>query len=301
MTQPEEGVPYASARDFERALVDRIAGAAASSPYGVAELRRQFAYGRLLARVFIHAPDDWVVKGAAGLLARMPGRARHSIDIDLYFAGEFEAVLSALREVAEVDLGDFFTFDIDRGPSLTGVAAGGQIRVAAYLGDKEFERFKIDVVVTHTMTSEPEAVPPIDPVRVPGLRNVVVYRVHSTADQIADKHAAIMARYAGRPSTRYRDLVDLVLITLTQTVDADALRTALISEHKRRGTDLSVPLSLPSDEWRQGYRKIAETVPDFDVLNAEDAVTIVGRLVDPVIDGLTNATWDGDAQNWRKW
>ena len=73
-----EGVPYASARDFERALVDRIATVAASSPYGVAEIRRQFAYGRLLARVFTHAPDEWVLKGAAGLLARMPGRARHS-------------------------------------------------------------------------------------------------------------------------------------------------------------------------------------------------------------------------------
>jgi hypothetical protein len=50
---PGEGVPYASARDFERALTDRIANAAASSPHGVAELRRQFAYGCLLARLFI--------------------------------------------------------------------------------------------------------------------------------------------------------------------------------------------------------------------------------------------------------
>lgn len=297
---PDEGVPYASARDFERALVDRIASAAASSPYGVAELRRQFAYGRLLARVFTHAPDYWVVKGAAGLLARIPGRARHSIDIDLYFAGELKAALGALREAVGVDLGDYFSFDIDRGPPLTGVAAGGQINVTAYLGDKEFERFKIDVVVTHTMTSEPETVPPIDPLKVPGLRNVAGYRVHPTADQIADKHAAIMAKYAGRPSTRYRDLVDLVLITLTQTVDADALHTALVSEHRRRGTDLSIPLSLPSDEWREGYRKIAETVPDSEILDAEEAIEIVRRLVAPVIGGLTNATWDRDAQKWRK-
>lgn len=93
MMQSAEGVPYASARDFERALVDRIATAAESSPYGVAEIRRQFAYGRLLARVFTHAPDEWVVKGAAGLLARIPGRARHSIDVDLYFAGELDAGL----------------------------------------------------------------------------------------------------------------------------------------------------------------------------------------------------------------
>lgn len=296
----EEGLPYASAQDFERALVDRIAGASASSPYGVAEIRRQFAYGRLLARVFTHAPDDWVVKGAAGLLARMPGRARHSIDVDLYFAGRFEAAIGALREATEVDLGDYFTFDIDRGPTLTGIAAGGQLSVTTYLGDKEFERFKIDVVVTHTMTSEPEDVPSIDPVDVPGLRKVTNYRGYPMADQIADKHAATMARYAGRPSTRYRDLVDLVLIALTQSVEANRLHVALVSEHHRRGTDLSVPLSLPSEEWREGYRKIAATVPDFELLDAEEAVSIVRRLVDPVIGGLRDATWVPGELEWSK-
>ncbi len=81
---PDEGVPYGSARDFERALTDRIANAAASSPHGIAEIRRQFAYGRLLARLFITQPERWVLKGATGLLARLPLHARHSIDIDLY-------------------------------------------------------------------------------------------------------------------------------------------------------------------------------------------------------------------------
>lgn len=295
-----EGVPYVSARDFERALVARIASAADSSPYGVPEIRRQFAYGRLLGRVFTHAPDQWVLKGAAGLLARMPGRARHSIDLDLYYAGEFDTALDELRDAADVDMGDYFSFDIDRGPPLTGVAAGGQLKVIAYLGDKEFERFKIDVVVSHTMTSAPEKVPPIAPVEVPGVRNVGSYLVHPTADQISDKHAATMARYGDQPSTRYRDLVDLVLITLTQTVEADALHTALVAEHRRRGTDLSIPLSLPSENWYEGYRKIAITVPGFEVLDAEEAIRIVRRLVDPVVGGLRNATWDPNAQAWRK-
>jgi hypothetical protein len=277
-----------------------MASAAASSSYDVAEIRRQFAYSRLLTRVFMHAPNDWVVKGAAGLLARIPDRARHSIDVDLYFAGESDAGLGALREAAEVDLGDYFTFDVDRGAALTGAAAGGQINVTVYVGDKEFERFRIDIVVTHTMTSEPEAVPPIDPVKVPGLVSAAVYRVHPIPDQTADKHAAMMAKYAGRPSTRYRDLVDLVLITLTQTVDSDALHTALESEHRRRGTDLSIPLSLPSEEWHEGYRKIAETVPVFEILDAEEAVKIVRRLVDPVIGGLRHATWDPGAQKWKE-
>ncbi len=35
---PEKGVPYVTARAFERALADRITNAAASSRRGVAEL-----------------------------------------------------------------------------------------------------------------------------------------------------------------------------------------------------------------------------------------------------------------------
>lgn len=297
MTDPAEGVPYVSARDFERALTDRIANAAASSPHGVAELRRRFAYGRLLARLFISQPEQWVLKGAICLLARLPLRARHSIDVDLYYEGEIDAAVAALRSATEADLGDFFTFDIERGASLGGETAGIQFRVTAYLGDKIFEMFRVDVVVDRTMTADPDLIPPIEPVEIPGLRSAA-YRAHPIADQIADKHAAMIGTYAGRPSTRYRDLVDLVLIATTQAVSATALHAALVSEHRRRGMTPSLPFSLPSDEWQQGYRKITTTIPGFPVLDATEAAEIVSRLVDPVIAGLTSGTWDPDGLKW---
>ena len=292
-----EDVSYVSARDFERALTDRIANAAASSPHGVAELRRQFAYGRLLARLFIQQPERWVLKGATGLLARLPLRARHSIDVDLYFEGEVDAALAALRDATEADLGDFFTFDVHRGARLGGEMTGTQVRLTGYLGDKIFETFKVDVVVDRTMTSEPDLIPPIEPVEILGLRSVE-YRAYPIPDQIADKYAAMIDTYAGRPSTRYRDLVDLMLIATTQVVSAAALHTALVSEHRRRVVAPSLPFSLPSDEWQQGYRKIAATVPGFTVLDAADAVEIVRRLVDPVAAGLTTGTWDPGGLKW---
>jgi len=294
---PGEGVPYGSARDFDRALNDRIANAAGSSPHGVAEIRRQFAYGRLLARLFVTQPKRWVLKGATGLLARLPQRARHSIDVDLYYEGELSAALSALRDAAEADLGDYFTFDVQRRASLGGETAGTQARVTAYLGDKVFETFRVDVVVDRIMTAEPDLIPPIEPVEIPGLRTVE-YRAHPIPDQIADKHAAMIDTYAGRPSTRYRDLVDLVLIATTQVVSAVVLHRALVAEHRRRGVTPSLPFSLPSDEWRQGYRKIAATVPDFTILDAVDAVEIVRRLVDPVVAGLASGTWDPNGLTW---
>jgi len=239
-----------------------------------------------------------VLKGTAGLFARLPGKARHSIDVDLYFEGGIEAALDALREAAEVDLGDFFTFDVERAASLVGGTSGGQLRVTAYLGDKVFETFRVDVVVTHTMTAGPDLIPPIEPVDIPGLRSVA-YRARPIPDQIADEHAVMIDTYAGRPSICYRDLVDLVLIATTQTVDAGALHTALVSEHQRRGTSPLAMLSLSSADWHQGYRKTAAGVPDFDHLDAAEAVEIVSRLVDSVLSGLTSGTWDPSRLEWK--
>jgi hypothetical protein len=295
---PDGGVPYAGAGDFERALSDRIAEAATSSAYGVPQLRRHFAYGRLLTRMFIHQPEVWVLKGAVGLLARLPGRARHSIDLDVYYRGEIDGATDGLREAAALDLGDFFTFDIERASALTGATAGTQLRVTAYLGDKVFERFRVDVVVTSTMTAEPEPSPPFEPVQVSGLRTVG-YRAHPLADQIADKHAAMTGTYAGRPSSRYRDLVDLVLMATTQTIDAAALHTALLSEHMRRGTTPTPGLTLPSEDWPEGYRRIATELPGFAHLNAAEAVEIVGRLIDPVLAGRKSGTWDPERLEWQ--
>ncbi len=54
------------------------------------QLRRQFAYARMLARVFLHYPERWVLKGATGPLARILGEARHSMDVDFCFDSEIE-------------------------------------------------------------------------------------------------------------------------------------------------------------------------------------------------------------------
>jgi hypothetical protein len=79
--------PYGSAAAFRTALRDRFAAIAkADTRYSLDELQRQFAYDRALARLFT-APDadSWVLKGAGALLARLE-QARHSKDIDVYFA-----------------------------------------------------------------------------------------------------------------------------------------------------------------------------------------------------------------------
>ncbi len=247
--------------------------------------------------MFSHDPDRWVLKGATGLLARIPGQARHSMDIDLFFDGQIEAAIGALRDAVRVDRGDFFTFDIERGTALSGATVGSTLRSVAYLGDKVFETFRVDVVVTHTMTTEPELVPPIEVVEVPGLRSVD-YVAYPIPDQIADKVVALVETHGDRPSTRYRDLVDLVLIATTQSVEARSLHVALLSEQKRRGLELGTGPSLPSAQWREGYRTMAVNVPGFGHIDADDAIAIVRQFVEPVLTGLSVGTWDPDGLEW---
>jgi hypothetical protein len=76
------------------------------------------------------------------------------MDVDLYFSGALEQAIDDLREAADADIGDFFDFDITPGAALAGQTTGRVLRVTAYPGDKVFETFPVDVVVTHTMTAE---------------------------------------------------------------------------------------------------------------------------------------------------
>ena len=52
------------------------------------------------------------------------------------------------------------------------------------------------------------------------------YRLYPVVDQVADKVCATLALYSGRPSSREKDLVDLVLLAVTQDVGAARLRRA---------------------------------------------------------------------------
>jgi len=58
-------------------------------------------------------------------------------------------------------------------------------------------------------------------------------------------------------------------------------------------------LFLPSDDWHRGYRNLAASVPDFDYLDAVEAIEIARRLVGPVISGLTSGTWDPIGLEWK--
>lgn len=188
-----------------------------SSPFTVTELDRQFAYDRLLARLF-SAPDAdrWVLRGAAALLARLDV-ARHSRDVDLFRRStvDLDEAERAFRGAAGRDVGDFFLFEVGPAAPLVG-DKGRRYPIVAMLGGRPFAAFSVDVVAGHVMTALPEVVPPLLMVEILGLLRVD-YQAYPLVDHVADEVSACLethARASGAASvsSRYKDLVDLVLI-----------------------------------------------------------------------------------------
>ncbi|MEV0569292.1 nucleotidyl transferase AbiEii/AbiGii toxin family protein [Dactylosporangium sp. NPDC050588] len=265
-----ESFPYGSPAALRAALTDRLKKLARASAFTVTDLQRQFAYDRLLSRVF-SAPDAdrWVLKGAAALLARLEV-ARHSKDIDLSWqsAADLDEAEQALRAAAGRNLGDFFVFEIGPPTPLVG-DKGRRFAVVAGLGGRPFASFSVDLVAGHSMTHPPEVVSPLVSVEIPGLARVN-YRAYPLVDHIADKVTACLETHARSDgavsvSSRYKDLVDLVLIARTQQPVAADLRRALLSETARRGVGLPTDFMVPGSLWPAGYEtKAAELSPIFE-------------------------------------
>lgn len=283
------------------ALHDAIKGCAAAEAklgnHDINQIRRHFAYDRFLTRLFLdpNRPGYSRVEPASSSVC--PQRARHTQDIDLYRHGEIERAHIDLSAAANLDLGDFFSFDIEQAGALAGTASGRKYRVVAYIGDIRFADFQIDAVVDSNMTGVPDHAPGLRPIEIEGLPTTT-YRVYPVADHLADKLVAMTSRFAGdRPSTRFRDLVDIVLIAQTQTIDAEALRQAVESERSYRNHQLPERLELPDETWVGGYAAIARTVARFEVQNANDALEIAVALYRPAFDD-TMGTWEPTTMEW---
>ena len=293
--------PYGSPQALRNAVTDRLR--AIADPNGrwtLAELQRQFGYDRLLARLYT-VDDQWVLKGAVALLARQIS-VRHSTDIDVYRDAERSMVERELRAAVDLDLGDWFQFEIGPGEVLTGGTGGTRYPVTARVGATIWASFHIDIVGTGVrMTGIPEDVPPVALISVPGL-DQPGYRAYPLVDHIADKMAAILEPHGdGRPSTRFRDLVDLVALVSCVRVDAASQRRAVVSELERRGLTVPARFDVPDSAlWQAGYARTAQRAVEVAAQTLDEALSIVGRFLDPVLAGTANGHWDPAASRWNE-
>ena len=300
---PAADVPtarFATAAAFSASVNDRLRLAASASRHSLTDLRRQFAYQRLLARVFADPSSRWVLKGATSLLVRFPD-ARHSLDIDLYRADDSpDAAVAELRRLGAADLDDFFRFAVGPPSQVVIGIAGVRVPVAASIGTRQFADFKVDVVTAALVTGTPEVLQPESLVDLPGLRPPP-YRLYPLADHIADKVCAIVERHGPDryPSTRYRDLVDLVLIAQRTRPRAAELAVALRSELARRALDPITTMQVPDKGWSSGYAAEARRAGvSGELATLDGALALVRSLIDPVLAESVDAVWSPATASW---
>lgn len=266
-----------------------------------------FRFDRFLSRVFEDREDsEWLLKGGSSMLARVP-RARGTKDVDLAAAtGSLDDAEAALRRTVERDFGDHITFELassrptGRGNDQPGVETRRLVFTCrdAATGRKVGD-VPVDIVVGHAPVGEIETIEPTNRVHLPKSVPSAPYRLYPIADQVADKVCATMSTYAGKPSSRVKDLVDLVVIARTQRIDIEQLQAAITAKRDLSGLDPFQEFTSP-EAWARTYRALAASTPAAGgITDVDEARDLVSAMVNPALADTAAApsTWVPD-QGW---
>lgn len=135
--------------------------------------------------------------------------------------------------------------------------------------------------------------------RDPGPPRCAPARVSAGAT-VADKLSGIFTRHGERLSTRYRDLVDLVTISLSQPLAARDVHTAIHEELGRQCLAVPAEFAVPDAEaWEMAYRTYAQGLPHLESIGFERAVALVKALLDPVLGGRRDGWWRPEHRAWE--
>ncbi|WP_063819272.1 nucleotidyl transferase AbiEii/AbiGii toxin family protein [Herbidospora cretacea] len=298
--------PYASPRDFEKAMKSRLTAYGKQHGLNLTMVFRGFYFSRLAARVFHHDPEGWLLKGGQALLLRYPSAARLSRDIDLQYpsAEDIGEARTALLAAARVDLGDFFVFVPTSYAEHADEIGGAKQSFDVMLGIRRLDSVAVDFVTGRHPTSVPDVVPLSPGIAMPWPVDWPDARLYPLADHVADKICAMYERHNGIASSRWRDLADLLLISQRERLRGAAVRVALDSEIRRRtglGIDLQVPqeFRVPGPSWARGYESAAGDVSGLrGCRSMAEAGAAADAFLSPVLHGPDPGEWDPAAAMW---
>lgn len=299
-------LPYRDGNALWAAVTARAKTEAQASGVTAGALLRLFVVDRFLARVFALPGDEWVLKGGNAVLTRVHD-ARTTKDIDLLAElTDLDEAVATLREAVMIDLGDHFRFVITgtrpaSGGTMQPDVEGYKVSIDAYCGVKRRAHFSVDVVTGSVMIVKPDV--QTRPSLVPAVPPTSV-RLYPVVDHIADKLCATQSTYGtagGQPSSRVRDLVDLVVFARTQRIDGSDLIEAINSEWTHRGLP-STPHFTPPANWDRLYPPEARRVPACgDTLTLTAATELVAALLSPAFDRTaTGKRWEPSSRSWAQ-
>lgn len=289
---------YASPVAFRNALEARLK-AQQTDAVGLSRLRKRIVFERLLARIHAVAPDRWVLKGGFALELRLGLQARTTKDVDVDWTLDEPAVTDLLLDAADHDPDDHFVFTIER--LSTDLAGGGQRwTVLAELAGREFERVAIDIGHDRPPVIAPDSIATSQLLEFAGVAPISVPAL-AIEQHLAEKLHAYTRRYAGdAPSSRVKDLVDIVVITQTTPIDGDLLIEAVDSIFARRGThDVPHHLQPPPSDWKRPWQALVTHLPAPN--DVADGYQEADAFWSPVLARqVAESRWDPDDSRWER-
>jgi predicted nucleotidyltransferase component of viral defense system len=258
---------YKTPAALRRALEDRLLVLARCERCDIQRLRRQAAFDRLLCRLFQEPNGPWLLKGGYAMELRIRS-ARTTRDIDLAVrrlpggAKQWNegAIRNLLERAAGIDLQDGFEFTIGE-PTMDLDAApygGSRYPVQAQMAGRRFANFHVDVSAGDILRKPFEILEGRDWLGFAGIAKARLSAV-SREEQFAEKLHAYTLPRMGRPNTRVKDLVDMLLLLDSVANDQARLTENIKATFRRRHThDVPLSLPLPPTSWEEPFGEMSD-------------------------------------------
>ncbi len=270
---------YSSGAALRTALEERLKRVSREEAVDLQRLRRQVAFDRFLARLFRHTQTDWVLKGGYAMELRFH-TARATKDLDFTVRAKPDGVLEYLQDAGALDIGDFFSFRIGEAMmDLDGAPYGGsRYPVEAAFGGRTFVKFHLDVGVGDVIVDPVEFVRTRDWLGFAGVAPPEVPMIQRE-QQFAEKlHAYTLPRPTA-PNSRVRDLVDMVLLIRSGTLEPKRVVESVRRTFARRGTHpIPRTLKAPPESWTDPFAALAEECSL--AISADEAFSDLARYFD---------------------
>ena len=273
-----EAKSYKTAGAFRAALENRLQMRARDEKTDLQRLRREVAFDRFLARIFLRGPKadyPWLLKGGYAMELRIQfARATKDLDLTLHDGTGLsknpkerrEEVRAMLQEAMRARLDDFFEFLVGEArEDLDGAPEGGsRYPIQAQMDGRDFARFPVDVGIGDEVIEPLDVVTGKDWLGFGGIA-APSFPIISAEQQFAEKLHAYTLPRGERTNTRTKDLIDMMLLIRGGTLEREKTGAAIRATFKRRATH-EVPRKLDSPP--------AEWAPVFDALAKECGVAM---------------------------
>lgn len=216
----------------------------------------------------------------------------HAVDISK------QNIHRELQSLLSVDLGDYFSFQIQKPVDLPATATSQRFAVVAFLDGRKFEQFHIDVGFDDHVLAQFELLVPPDFLSFAGVRASTILS-YPVSQHLAEKlHAVIQERPI--ESSRAKDMVDILLFaSIGVEIQADELYQAVALVFKKRKTELPDSIMNLHTSWRGRFLRMAKEA-DLSYTDFEEARGAVEAFVNPVLSrSVKKEMWRAARWKWQ--